>query len=117
MPIDSFTAAMTLTTLSNGEIRHRNVELSRQLAMTAGLTKTSDELSQAWETDPELYIVTLKGAIAAYDENQTLEYLLAKCIARLASVVDQDDEAIDQLRGSSPVIEALFDTAFSQRPV
>ena len=57
---------MTITDLQTGEIRHKNAELSRKLAMAAGLTKSSDELKLAWEADPELYMVTLKGAIAGF---------------------------------------------------
>ena len=41
--------------------------------MAAGLTKGSDELSRAWEQDSKLYLTTLKGAIAAYEENKSLE--------------------------------------------
>ena len=59
--------------------------------MAAGLTKSSNELKEVWEADPELYMVTLKGAITAYDENKNLEELLVGAIARLASVVDRDE--------------------------
>lgn len=40
--------------------------------------------------------MTLKGAIAAYEESKSLEGLLVTCIARLASVVDRGDEAVDR---------------------
>ena len=62
----------------------------------AGLTKSSEQLRRVWEADPELYMVTLKGAIAAYEESKSLEGLLVTCIARLASVVDRGDEAVDR---------------------
>ena len=53
---NNFTAAMTEEELLFGEARHRSEEPSRRLAMTAGLTKSSEELSRAWEQDPELYM-------------------------------------------------------------
>jgi len=55
--------------------------------MAAGLPKSSDELKQAWEKDPELYVTTLKGAVAAYEHNQLVEELLRGAVARLASVI------------------------------
>ena len=41
-------------------------------------------------------MVTLKAAIAAFDENKNLEELLFGAIARLASVVDRDDDVMDR---------------------
>jgi len=41
--------------------------------MDAGLTRSSEELSRAEEQDSKLYLTTLKGAIAAYEENKSLE--------------------------------------------
>ena len=38
-------------------------------------------------------------------------------LQRRREYFDWAKEVIDQLRGSNPVLEALFDTAFSQRPV
>ena len=64
--------------------------------MAAGLTKSSAELKDAWEGDPETYLTTLTGAVEAYDENRSLEELLVGAIARLASVVDQDDDVMDR---------------------
>ena len=58
--------------------------------MAAGLTKSSDELSRAWEQDSKLYITTLKGAIAAYEENKSLEEMLLGTVARLASVLGEE---------------------------
>jgi hypothetical protein len=37
-------------------------------------------LSQAWKKNPELYLMTLQGAIAAFEEN--VKELLVGCIAR-----------------------------------
>ena len=85
---NDFTAAITQEELSAGEARHSATEHSRKLAMTAGLTKSSDELARAWEADPELYMTTLKAAISAYDENKNIEELLVSSVARLVSVVD-----------------------------
>lgn len=88
MLTNDITPAMTSEELITGETRHSATEHSRKLAMTAGLTKSSDELSRAWEKDPELYLSTLKAAIAAYDDNKSLEELLVSAVARLVSVVD-----------------------------
>jgi len=88
---NNFTAAMTKEELLTGEARHSSEEPSRRLAMAAGLTKSSKELLRAWKKDPELYITTLRGAIAAYEENKSLEELLVSCVARLVSVVEGDD--------------------------
>lgn len=84
----SFTAAITSSDLLAGEARHSDIEPSRKLAMTAGLTKSSEELARAWQSDPELYMTTLKAAIAAYDANKTIAELLVSSVARLVSVVD-----------------------------
>jgi hypothetical protein len=63
--------------------------------MAAGLTKDSEELKQAWESDPELFLVTLKGAVAAYEQNELFEELMRGAIARLASVIgDADSELL-----------------------
>lgn len=40
--------------------------------MSAGLSKSNSELEEIWDQDPELYLVTLKGAIAAYEENKNV---------------------------------------------
>lgn len=85
-----------MTTLHTGVARHMKEGRLHRLAMAAGLTKSSDELKLAWEVDPGLYLTTLKGANAAYDENKTLEGVLVACIARMASMVDQDDDVIDR---------------------
>ena len=61
--------------------------------MSAGLSKSNSELEEIWDQDPELYLVTLKGAIAAYEENKNVWELLISCIARLASVVKEQEEA------------------------
>ena len=53
----------------DGEVRHKDQEQSRKLSMAAGLTKSSDELGEAWKKDPELFLTTLSGAIAAYEQN------------------------------------------------
>lgn len=95
----SFTAAMTTDEMDAGEIRHREMELSRRLAMAAGLTKNSDELKRVWETDQETYVTLLNGAVAAYEHNELVEELLRGAIIRLVSVVDKNDissELIDR---------------------
>ncbi|MFT4887101.1 MAG: hypothetical protein ACJA2D_001812 [Pseudohongiellaceae bacterium] len=65
-------------------------------AMTAGLTKSSEELEQAYEKDPEAYVEALKGAIAAYEDCKNIEELLLGCLARLVSVVEQSDDVTDR---------------------
>ena len=45
-----------------GETRHESGEQSRKLAIAAGLTKSRDELKEAWDSNPEMYMVTLRGA-------------------------------------------------------
>jgi len=90
--IDSdFTAAMTDEELRDGEAHHAEVEQSRKLAMAAGLTKTSDELRKVWEEDRESYLTLLRGAVAAYEQNELVEELLRGAMARLVSVVDDTD--------------------------
>ena len=89
MITNNFTAAMTQEELLTGEAHHEEGEQSRRSAMAAGLTKSSDELSRAWEQDSKLYITTLKGAIAAYEENKSLEEMLLGTVARLASVLGE----------------------------
>jgi hypothetical protein len=44
-----------------------------------------------------LYLIALKGAIAAFDENETVKELLVGSIARLASVIDADDDEISNI--------------------
>ena len=44
-----------------------------------------------------MYLTTLTGAVEAYDENRGLEELLVGAIARLASVVDQDDDVMERV--------------------
>ena len=91
---NSFTAAMTSEELLTGEARHSSEEQSRRLAMAAGLTKSSKELAQAWKQDPELYMTTLKAAIAAYEENKSVEELLVGAIARLVSVAEGGEDDV-----------------------
>ena len=91
---NNFTAAMTEEELLFGEARHRSEEPSRRLAMAAGLTKSSDELAQAWQQDPNLYLAALSGAIVAYDENKDIQDLLLGCIVRLASVVEDGENEV-----------------------
>ncbi len=88
---NDFTAAMTISDLQAGEARRSDTEPSRKLAMAAGLTNNSEELARAWETDPELYIATLKGAISAHEENKSIEELIVSSVARLVSVVNGGD--------------------------
>lgn len=94
MIYSTFAAAMTEQELAIGEARHSKGESSRRLAMTAGLTKDSEELSEAWELNSKPYLTVLKGAIAAYEDNKALEDLLIGCIARLASVVDGEYDGV-----------------------
>jgi hypothetical protein len=96
--IDSqFEAAVTMKELEEGEASHNAEEESRRIAMAAELTSSSAVLTQAWEKDSKLYMTTLKGAIRAYEENTNLEELLRGCIARLISVVDAEDGAVEQV--------------------
>ena len=90
---NEFLAAITREAFLAGEARHQEAEQSRKLAMSAGLSKSNSELEEIWDQDPELYLVTLKGAIAAYEENKNVRELLISCIARLASVVKEQGEA------------------------
>lgn len=96
---NDFVAAMTNEQLLEGETGHSKARSSRRLAMAAGLTKSSDELKQAWTRNPEAYITTLKGAIAAYEDNKNLEELLIGCLARLVCIVDEEEgisEAVER---------------------
>ncbi|MEZ5490262.1 MAG: hypothetical protein R3F50_08080 [Gammaproteobacteria bacterium] len=86
-----FQAAMTEDELLEGEERHQTIEQSRTLAMAAGLIKSSDELRETWAADPEAYKTLLNGAVAAYEHNELVEELLRGAIARLVSVVDQEN--------------------------
>ena len=70
----SFHAAMTKDELLDGEKRQHTIEQSRKLAMASGLTKSSNQLRDTWEKNPETCRTLLKGAIA-----------------RLVSVIEQDD--------------------------
>jgi hypothetical protein len=63
---NEFSAAMTTEEFLQGEALHCESEPSRELAMAAGLTKSSKELEKAWKKNPELFLTTLSGAIAAY---------------------------------------------------
>jgi len=65
-----FTAAMTTKEMEDGETRHGEIELSRKLAMAAGLTKSSDELRKVWDSNQEAYLTLLKEAVAAYEQNK-----------------------------------------------
>lgn len=89
---NEFVAAMTDEGFWKGEARHQQGDKSRKLALTAGLTKSSEELKKAWDENPELFLVALSGALAAYDENESVKELLVSSISRLASVVDTDGE-------------------------
>ena len=74
----------------DGEARHAEIEQSRKMAMAAGLTKSSDQLREVWESDPESYKTLLQCAVAAYEQNWLVEELLRWAIARLVSVVDKN---------------------------
>ena len=89
-----FQAAMTEDELMDGEVRHQEVEQSRKLAMLIGLTKTSHELRQVWESDRDTYVTLLRGAVAAYEQAQPVGELLGGAIARLASVADDVDSEL-----------------------
>ncbi|MEZ5491998.1 MAG: hypothetical protein R3F50_17055 [Gammaproteobacteria bacterium] len=91
MTVPSFHAAMTIEELLDGEARHRDIEQSRKLAMAAGLTKSSRQLRDTWEKNPEAYTTLLKGAVAAYEQNELVEELLRGAMARLASIVTDSD--------------------------
>jgi peroxiredoxin len=93
---NDFTAAMTSEELLSGEARHTDTERSRKQAMAAGLTRSSEELQRAWQKDSSLYLTTLSGAIAAYEENRNIEEMLTSCIARLVSVIDEDGEVVER---------------------
>ena len=95
MIINDFTAAMSTQEFLDGEALHKRAELSRMLAMSAGLTKSSEELEEAYKKDPELYLLALKGAIAAHEDCKNIEDLIVGCLARLVSVVDDGDDGDD----------------------
>jgi hypothetical protein len=92
---NEFSAAMTAEEYLQGEALHSESEPSRKLAMSAGLTNSSEELEKAWEKNPELFLMTLSGAIAAYEDNKNVEELLIGCIARLVSVVDEESDLVN----------------------
>jgi hypothetical protein len=94
---NEFLAAMTDEDFLAGETRHQEAEPSRKLSMAAGLTKSSEELNQTWKTNPELYLMALKGAISAFEENENVKELLVGSIARLVSVIDTDDDEISNI--------------------
>jgi hypothetical protein len=91
---NQFLAAMTSEEFLKGEALHCESEPSRELAMAAGLTKSSQELEKAWKKNPELFLTTLSGAIAAYENNKNIEELLIGCISRLISVVDEESDVV-----------------------
>jgi hypothetical protein len=93
---NDFTAAMTYEEFLFGEDRHSDAEPSRRLAMAAGLTKSSEGLAEAWKNSPELFLTTLSGAIAAYEDCKNTEELLRGCLARLVSVVDEDSDEVNR---------------------
>ena len=93
---NDFAAAMTGEEFLAGETRHESAEQSHKLAMAIGLTKSSDDLKENWEASPERYMVILKAAIEAVEENRNLEEMLVGALARLATVVDRHDEALDR---------------------
>ncbi len=97
MITNDFEAEMPLHDFLKGEARHKEAEQSRMLAMTAGLTKSSKELEEAYEKNPELYLVALKGAIAAYEDCKNIEELLLSSLARLVSVVEEGDDVTDRV--------------------
>ncbi|NQV69265.1 MAG: hypothetical protein HQ498_04485 [Pseudohongiella sp.] len=94
--LTDFAASMTEQELLAGESRHQEAEPSRKLAMAAGLLKSSDELKHAWETDPELFLAALQGAVAAYEDYKNVEELLVGALTRLISVVDADSTVVDR---------------------
>ena len=89
-----FPADMTEKELLDGEDHHQAAEQSRKLSMATGLTKSSDELRRAWEKDPELFLATLSGAVAAYRQNDLLEELLRGAITRLVSIVEDTESEL-----------------------
>jgi hypothetical protein len=94
---NEFIAAMTDEDFLAGEIRHQESESSRKLSMAAGLTKSSEQLKQTRNKNPELYLMALKGAIAAFEDNENVKELLVGSIARLVSVIDTDDEKVSNI--------------------
>ena len=86
-----FEPAMTQKELLDGEKLHLEIEETRKLVMAAGLTKSSVELEESWDIDPETYTTLLKGAVAAYEHNELLEELLRSSVARLVWVTDKND--------------------------
>ena len=99
-----FPAAMHVNEYRAGEARHLEQEPSRKLAMTAGLTKSSYELRQVWKDNPDTYIVLLKGAVAAYKQNALVEELLRGAIARLISVIDDDETNNDLINTAMGIV-------------
>jgi hypothetical protein len=92
-----FDAAMSPQDFIEGEARHKEAEESRMFALTIGLTKSSEELEQAYRDDRELYLVALKEAIEAYENCKNIEELLIGSLARLVSVVEESDDVTDRI--------------------
>ena len=94
MPTNNFDAVMSLQELQTGELRLSGITQSRRMAMAAGLTKSSEGLTEAYRLNKDLYLASLQAAIAAYEENKQLEVLLVSTIARLASVTDVENSSV-----------------------
>jgi len=87
--LNRFAASMSEEELENGELLHLELEKNRRTAMICGLTKSSDQLFDAFLLEPDVYLDALKLSVNAFDHYENLLILLAKAVTNLHAVAEE----------------------------
>ncbi len=93
-----FDSAMTIHELELGEFKHLQLDKIRRVSMIAGLTKTADEMKDAYQRDPNAVWAAIDFAVQAHDHYSNLIEMIETTVARLYSVTDdsQIDESMEE---------------------
>ena len=81
-----FKAALSKKAMKDGEITHKKMEELRKIAMSAGLTNSSQELEMICTNHSKEALNALKFGLESYDHYQNLLLLLENPIARIYAV-------------------------------
>jgi hypothetical protein len=90
---------MSQDDFTTGELFHLEAEQRRHLLMATGLTKSSAELRQVINNNPEEYLEILSVGISAFEHYENLLGLVVSSLARLNYIAEEyGNEPSDILR-------------------
>jgi len=89
-----FAASMTEDEVTTAELFHLEAEKKRRIVMIAGLTKSSSQLRDVFNTDQEAYLNILSMGASAIQHYENVLELLNGSMARLNAIENEKNASL-----------------------